>query len=114
VAHNAHKDGTGVRIFMEQEPGASGKSLISYYARKVIPPGHSFRGNRNTGSKELRAEIAAGKSERGEIVLVKAPWNDAFFDEATFFPFGTHDDQVDALSGAVEKLESKSGTLVSW
>jgi predicted phage terminase large subunit-like protein len=114
VAHNALSDGTNVRVWMEQEPGASGKSLISYYARKVIPAGVSFRGNRNTGSKELRAEIAAGKSERGEIILVKAPWNEKFFDEVTFFPFGSHDDQVDALSGAVDKLESKGGTLVSW
>lgn len=114
IAQQAVYDSTSTRIWMEQEPGASGKSLISYYSRKIIPSGYVFRGNRNTGSKEIRAEIAVGKSERSEIVLVKAPWNDVFLDEATFFPFGTHDDQVDALSGAVEKLESKSGTLVSW
>lgn len=114
IAHNCHVDGSNVRVWMEQEPGASGKSLISYYSRKVIPAGISFRGNRNTGSKELRAEIAAGKSERSELILVKGAWNEAFLDEASFFPFGTHDDQVDALSGAVEKLEGKAGTLVSW
>lgn len=107
-------DGRNTRTWMEQEPGASGKSMVSYYGRKVVPPGYVFRGNRTTGSKELRADIAAAKAERGEVILVKAPWNDTFLDEATFFPFGTHDDQVDALSGAVEKLENKAGGLITF
>ena len=38
-----------------------------------------------------------------------APWRDAFRLEAADFPHGTHDDQVDALSDAVNELALGTG-----
>jgi len=41
---------------MEEEAGASGKNMTDHYAREVLQ-GFSFRSNRPTGGKELRADI---------------------------------------------------------
>jgi len=110
VARN--DDGRGVPIRMEQEPGASGKSLISHYRRKVLA-GFDFRGVTSTGSKEVRAAPIAARAEHGEVVLVEGPWVEDFLDELAEFPEGLHDDQVDALSGAYESLTGKrsKGTI---
>jgi predicted phage terminase large subunit-like protein len=99
-------DGRGIPITMEQEPGASGKGLISHYRRNVLD-GFAFRGRPSTGSKETRAYAVATRAEKGEIILVEADWNEDFLDELAEFPDGIHDDQVDALSGAYESLTGK-------
>jgi phage terminase large subunit-like protein len=41
------------------------------------------------------------------VLLLKADWNLAFITELRYFPFGTHDDIVDASSGAFSKLIQK-------
>jgi predicted phage terminase large subunit-like protein len=93
-----------VYIYMEQEPGASGKALIDYYARHVLP-GYPFWGVPSTGSKEHRAAPLSAAAERGHVVLVRGDWSISdFLDEAEAFPWGEHDDQIDAVSGAVQKL----------
>ena len=38
-------------------------------------------------------------------MLVRGPWIDTFLEEITTFPNSTHDDQLDAVSIAVEMLE---------
>jgi len=43
-------------------------------------------------------------AERGNVRLVHGRWIGDFLDELEAFPLGSHDDQVDALSGAVTKL----------
>lgn len=86
-------------VRMEQEPGASGASLIDHYLRTVLP-GYNFAGIRPTGSKSTRAAPVASLAEAGHLYLVRAEWNDAFLDELCAFPLAGHDDQVDALSGA--------------
>lgn len=101
-----------VRIRMEQEPGSAGKIVIRTFARTIFR-GYPFRGKRTTGSKELRAETVAAAAERGEIRIVKARWNAEFLREVTRFPRATHDDQVDALSGAWEDL-TRPGEVVTW
>lgn len=107
VAATASKDGRKVRIRMEQEPGSSGKSVISHYRRRVLRA-YMFRGRRSTGDKTLRAETTAAFAEAGDIKVVRGPWNAEFFRELTRFPNGAHDDQVDALSGAIDDLTSKT------
>jgi len=37
---------------------------------------------------------------------VRGDWNNQFIDECLAFPYGQHDDMVDAVSGAVEMLAS--------
>jgi predicted phage terminase large subunit-like protein len=92
-------DGKRVPIFMEQEPGSSGKDVIDYYARYVLT-GRTFKGKRATGNKAERAAPVASAAELGNVKLVQGPWVTAFLDEAAAFPMAPHDDMVDAVSGA--------------
>jgi predicted phage terminase large subunit-like protein len=59
---------------------------------------------RKVGNKEVRANVWASRIEDGLVAIVRAPWNDDFVAEALSFPRGQHDDQVDAVSGAVQML----------
>jgi predicted phage terminase large subunit-like protein len=102
-------DGRGVEIRIEEERGSAGKHIVSHYARNVVK-GYPLRGVKVTGSKELRAEVAAAAAERGDLKLVRAGWNNPLVEEFAVFPFGTHDDQVDAVSGAVGELATKTGS----
>lgn len=113
IAKAAEIDSRLVPIRMEQEGGASGKSLISHYRRNVVD-GFDFRGVHPTGSKEVRAAPVAARAEAGEIKLVAGTWIDAFLDELADFPEGLHDDQVDALSGAYGQLAGRAGNDVGW
>ena len=96
-----------VAIFMEQEPGSSGVSMIDNYARKVLN-GFSFTGDKASGSKVMRAHPASSAAELGNIKLVQGAWIPAFLDEAEVFPHGEHDDQIDALSGAIAMLTAET------
>ena len=103
IKQTAQLDGIEVRIGLEQEGGASGKSVVDYYRRDVLP-GFVVDAKHPTGSKSTRAAPWASAAEAGNIKLVSGPWIDAFLDEVTIFPAGSHDDQVDAVSGAYENL----------
>jgi predicted phage terminase large subunit-like protein len=113
VRETAKLDGKAVAIWMEEEGGSSGKVVADHYARRVLN-GHNFRTERSTGSKADRAQPFAAVSERGLVKLVAGHWNNAFLDEIELFPFGAHDDQVDAASLAFNKLASGLHLWVRW
>jgi predicted phage terminase large subunit-like protein len=62
-----------------------------------------------TRARLLEARAAAKKVVRPE----DAPWWPEFAQEALFFPAGAHDDQIDALSGAV-RLAGFSASSIAW
>ena len=103
VKTTAELDGRNTHIFMEQEPGSSGVTVIDHYARNVLV-GYAFTGVKTTGPKEERAIPVSTAAEAGNIKIVRAAWNGEFLDELEAFPIGFHDDQVDALSGAIAQL----------
>jgi predicted phage terminase large subunit-like protein len=114
IKATADLDGTGVEIWMEQEPGSAGVNTIATY-RKVLA-GYPFHGNKTTGSKLERANPVSSQAEGGNIVLIAGLWNEAFINEHVAFPTkGVHDDMVDANSGAFEQLTQpkKSGGFVT-
>jgi predicted phage terminase large subunit-like protein len=96
IKTTAQQDGKGTWIYMEQEPGASGKIVINHY--RDLLRGWVFKGVPSTGKKEEYVRPLCGPAERHEIVLVRGPWNKTFIDEATMFPVGDHDDQIDAAA----------------
>jgi predicted phage terminase large subunit-like protein len=102
VKRTAVADGRAVTIYMEQEPGSAGVAVISYYLRLLA--GFSFHGVRSTGSKADRAQPLAAQAEGGLVKLLRGAWNRDFLDEAELFPFGPHDDVLDAASLALSKL----------
>jgi len=92
-----------VETIMEMEPGSAGVSIIDYYARKVLL-GFNFKGERATGDKDSRASPLSSAVEAKNVKLVRGSWINAFLDEAEAFPYGAHDDQIDACSGAFNRL----------
>lgn len=102
----AEEDGLGTRIVMEQEPGSSGVNVIDHYARIVVP-GFNFKGQKSNTSKKDRAGIFSAAAESGNVMVARDSWNTSFFDECEVFPYGAHDDQVDAISGAMLSLTSR-------
>ena len=103
VKQTAELDGPGTAVYMEQEPGSAGATVIDYYTRKVLQ-GFFFEGVRSTGSKIERAAPVSSQAEAGNIRLAAGPWIGAFLDEMEGFPAGANDDQVDALSGAMAAM----------
>jgi hypothetical protein len=63
---------------------------------------------RISGDKVARAGPFSAAAERGHVYVVEARWNQPFFDELEAFPEGDHDDQVDAVSGAIEALRQEA------
>lgn len=103
IRRTAEGDGIGTAIIMEQEPGSSGVNVIDHYSREVLT-GYNFRGQRSIGSKQERASVFSAAAEAGNVFLYRAGWNSVFIDECEVFPYGNHDDQIDAVSGAIQAL----------
>jgi hypothetical protein len=83
-------------------PGQAGKAQAAAYIRMLA--GYNVKAIRPTGSKEARATPVSAQAEAGNVKLVKADWNEPFLQEIELFPFGKHDDQVDAFSDAFNDL----------
>lgn len=105
VKQRTEFDGYGVLSRMEEEGGSSGKSLISHYERNVLK-GYSFKGHAPSGPKEVRALLWVGAAASGRMKLVRGDWNEGFLAEGKTFPRGAHDDQIDAVSGAVTCIQA--------
>ena len=106
----ADRDGQATHIYVEQEPGSSGKTVVHEWVTGLAD--RTVYGYRNTGSKWDRATVVSSKAEHGLIRLKRGAWNTAFLDELEAFTQTDdhpHDDQVDALSGAVAVLAAKAG-----
>lgn len=97
---------------MEQEPGASGKMTIEYFERLL--QGYDFQGVASAKNKYERARGAIASAEQGRFHVLSAPWLPAFLDELEAFGTETtHDDQVDAWSGAFNTLVEEAEFLRS-
>lgn len=67
-----------------------------------------------TTDKTFRAHLPAGRAEAGLVYADRsAPWWTTFEAELLRFPRGRHDDQVDALSGAMQLALEKVGTAAA-
>lgn len=107
MSQQATIDGRGVSIREEQEPGSSGKKIISIHSRGIFA-GYDYKGVPSTGDKITRAKPFSAACQNGNVKLVRGPWNNEYLWELEMFPQdGVHDDQVDASSGAFNELTSK-------
>ena len=105
VAQTAAEDGIAVEIFMEQEPGSSGKTVIDHYRRNILA-GYTFRPDKDyrTTKKEIRAKPFSAAAEDGQIRILLGNWISPWLDEHIIFPDGRHDDQVDSAVGAFQMI----------
>lgn len=98
----AQRDGKSTLISLPQDPGAAGKTVVSYLVSALA--GYVVRSSTESGSKELRARPLAAQAEAGNLFLVRGPWTTDFINEASRFPRSTYKDQVDAASRAFAEL----------
>jgi predicted phage terminase large subunit-like protein len=80
--------------------------------------GTTLKSIRVDKDKISRALPVASRAEAGKTKLVRGNWINDFLDEATSFPNGAHDDQVDAVSGAFQMIQAgeplRFYSLGSW
>ncbi|MEJ7846936.1 MAG: phage terminase large subunit [Pyrinomonadaceae bacterium] len=83
-----------------------GQAFVQDLRREVKLSNVPFRGVKVSGDKFTRALAWSNRAEEGKIILVRGPWIQDFIEEACRFTGngGAHDDQIDAVSLAVEML----------
>lgn len=102
IINTAHFDSHSVMIMAQQDPGSAGVAekenfirMLSGFLVEMIPL---------TKDKLTRSKPVSAQCEAGNILVLRAPWNNEFFNELENFPDGSHDDIVDCLSGAFNRL----------
>lgn len=106
IKATAEKDGKKVRIGLEQEPGASGKSEAQQLVNELA--GYNVKAYQKRNGKEEDWTPLSAQCEAGNVDMVKAPWNDALVNELEALPLGKHDDQADACSGGFGVIVSQT------
>lgn len=94
--------GKGVQIWIEQEPGSSGKDSKEATIQNLA--GFTAHGEVPTGDKDVRLHPFAAQCEAGNVRLLRGVWNYDFIEEAAAIPNGKYRDQTDAAGGAFNKL----------
>lgn len=84
-----------------------GQAFVQELWREQRLSRSAFRGVRVSTDKFTRALAWANRAEAGKVVLVRGPWIGEFLDEVCQFPNSRHDDQVDAVSLAVQMIETR-------
>lgn len=97
---------------VEKPAGEQGKQRAAEIVRTMAP--HLVRLVSPTGDKAERAESFQAQAEAMNVMILEAEWNAAFIDELTSFPYGSHDDILDAVAHGYNALNPLSGkkTLV--
>lgn len=85
-------------VSIPQDPGQAGKEQAQSYVKELA--GFKVKSKPVDKNKIVRAEPFAAQWQRGNVLLLKGDWNDAYITELEGFPDAAHDDQVDASSDA--------------
>lgn len=111
IHRTAIADGFGTELYLEQDPGQAGVFERDFYAKELEKYAPRFKAP--TGDKVTRANPISAQVAAGNVWILRAPWNEAFLTEADSFPGGTHDDQIDGLSGASSILMGSQATDIA-
>ncbi len=88
-------------IYVEQPPGL-GKESTDNIIRDLA--GFVVYADPVRKDKITRAEPFKAQAQAGNVFVVTADWNRAWFAELESFPNGKHDDQVDSAAGAFNRI----------
>ena len=97
IKATAEADGRGTEVWIWQDPGQAGKADVDNFVRNILQ-GFSVHGEPAREDKETYAKPMSAQAEAGNVLMVRAEWNDAYLDELEAFPEGRFKDQVDASS----------------
>lgn len=98
IKARAQLDGPDVPQSLPQDPGAAGKTQVAALAKVLA--GCDARFSPETGDKEVRFRGLASQINAGNVLMLRATWNEPLLDEMRLFPYGLNDDQVDGASRA--------------
>ena len=113
IKSTAETDTKRVHIYMEQEPGSSGKNNIHNYASRVLF-GWTFMGIPSSGAKEDFWKPMASDAQNGLVTLVRGDWNEEFVRELcalTSDDSHANDDMADAAAKGLAILVEKKDLL---
>lgn len=105
IKNVASHDGRQVKIRSQQDPGSAGVLESHHFIRMLS--GYDVGTYITSKDKITRAKPVSAQSEVGNIRVLRAPWNQEFFDELENFPSESkesHDDIVDAFSGCFNEM----------
>lgn len=94
--------GNGTRHGIEE--AMHGLAAVQELRRDPTLANIALKGIRVDKDKVSRALPWAARAEARKVKLVRGEWNASFLDEVCSFPQGTHDDQVDTVSGGVQMI----------
>lgn len=102
----AEMDGEDVTICLPLDPGASGMAYTRDLQRRLSEKGYRVITKKPDKTKLIRFKPFSSIAEARFVSVMKADWNDAFFDELEMFcgDGKTKDDQCDSCSDAVWAL----------
>jgi len=112
IKNIAELDTKSVEVWVEQEPGSGGKESAENTIKNLA--GFTCKKEAVTGAKEVRAEPYGGQVEISNIYVLNRPWTQDFIAEHEHFPNGKFNDQVDAASGAFNKINSTKKKVGTW
>ena len=92
-----------VRIRMSQDPGQAGKEQAQSYIRMLA--GFNVVAEKESGSKESRAEPFAAQWQAGNVDVVAGVWTETLLAQYEAFPESKFKDMVDAGANAFNELE---------
>jgi predicted phage terminase large subunit-like protein len=99
--------GNKLATVIEVEGGSSGKAWVQSLIRNLGR--HAIQGIKATDNKVARAKPFAAQSKAGNVMLVGGHWTTDWLNEVCRFPYGRHDDQVDATSYAYARVIQGGG-----
>lgn len=116
IRAQAEEDGNAVPVYIEQDPGQAGKAQIRHYMRTVLDGfachAGSTRIKGKPAAKVVRAGPVAAAVGNHLVRLVRGRNFREVLGQCSMFPHeGSHDDIVDALSGAHNSLTSSPGKI---
>jgi len=109
ASHDNALFGPKVMTGVEQEPGAAGKQVAENLVHRLTGSGYRAFKEPAQGDKPTRAESFQAACERGDVYVIEGDWLEPFLAELELFPYGQHDDRVDAVSGAFRYVSRDHG-----
>lgn len=101
-----------VKIKLPQDPGQAGKAQAESFIKFLA--GFNVMTERESGSKETRAEPFAAQWQHGNVDIVKGEWNEEYLSQLESFPESQFKDMVDASSAAFSELEKDNTTSTPY
>lgn len=103
IKNTAKQDGVGVKVKGFQDPGGAGKNEAESFIRMMA--GFDVTIEKISVDKVTASKAASAQCEAGNVMILASCRNkEDFYSETENFPEASHDDIVDAFTGAFNEL----------